>query len=129
LERRGVIDVLALVDDLFFRSKLTETARQVGVTVQTFTTGGTLLASMSAGPPSLIVIDLSVPQALEAVEQLHKLGNPPLVIAFLSHVQTELAERARAVGCQRVLPRSRFAAELADILRRVKQAPMGHTEA
>jgi hypothetical protein len=42
------------------------------------------------------------------------------VIAFLSHVQTDLAERARAAGCQDVMPRSKFTQNLAEILRGAK---------
>jgi CheY-like chemotaxis protein len=47
-------------------------------------------------------------------------GNPRRVIAFLSHVQTDLAERARAAGCQDVMPRSKFTQNLAAILRGAK---------
>jgi hypothetical protein len=35
-------------------------------------------------------------------------------------VQTDLAAQARAAGCQQVLPRSKFTADLAEILRRAK---------
>jgi hypothetical protein len=41
-------------------------------------------------------------------------------VAFLSHVQTDLAAQARAAGCGEVLPRSQFTANLAEILRRAK---------
>jgi hypothetical protein len=47
-------------------------------------------------------------------------GNPRRVIAFLSHVQTELAERAHAAGCDEVMPRSKFTQNLAAILRGAK---------
>jgi CheY-like chemotaxis protein len=136
-------DVLALVDDLFFQSKLAETARHVGVTLQTVTTGNALTEAASTHVPRLVLVDLNARVgAIEAVERmcgsppsdkLHESaspndadagktgGNPHLpVIAFLSHVQTELAERARAAGCTNVLPRSKFTAELAQILRQAK---------
>jgi CheY-like chemotaxis protein len=45
------------------------------------------------------------------------------VVAFLSHVQTELAEKARAAGCREVVPRSIFTRDLATILARVKSEP------
>ena len=114
-------DVLVLIDDLFFQAKLTETARQVGVALQMVGTGDALLAAVAANPPHLVVVDLNARGgALEALERLHAAGNPLPVIAFLSHVQVELAERARAAGCQQVLPRSKFTAELATILRQAK---------
>jgi CheY-like chemotaxis protein len=119
-------DVLALVDDLFFQSKLTETARHVGVTLQTVSTGDALLQAAAASAPRLVLVDLNARQgALASIERLGAMqGTPgaatPPVIAFLSHVQTELAEKARAAGCQQVLPRSKFTAELAQILGQVK---------
>ncbi len=38
-------DVLALVDDLFFQAKMTETARHVGVALQTVASGEALVAA------------------------------------------------------------------------------------
>jgi DNA-binding NarL/FixJ family response regulator len=71
--------------------------------------------------PRLVVVDLNARQgALEAIEQLHRSGNPIPVIGFLSHVQTELAQRAQAAGCQQVMPRSSFTANLSEILRQAK---------
>ena len=119
-------DVLALVDDLFFQSKLNETARHVGVTLQTVSSGDALVQAAVASAPKLVLIDLNARQgALEAVERLGASANvsgaaAQPMIAFLSHVQTDLAEKARAAGCQQVLPRSRFTAELAQILAQAK---------
>ena len=114
-------DVLALVDDLFFQAKMTETARLAGVTLQTVANGEALVAAAGAQKHRLVLVDLNARQgALEAVEKLRASGNAQPIVGFLSHVQTELAERARAAGCQEVLPRSKFTAELSDILRRSK---------
>ncbi len=114
-------DVLALVDDLFFQAKMAETARQVGVALEAVASGDALIAAAETDPPRLLLVDLNARQgALEAIERLHASGNSRPVIAFLSHVQTELAQRARAAGCQQVLPRSKFTSELAEILRQVK---------
>ena len=117
-------DAIALIDDLFFQAKLRETAKLAGVTVETATTGEQLLRAAAASPAALVIVDLNARQgALEAVEQLRlpdASGNPRRVIAFLSHVQTALAERARAAGCQEVMPRSQFTQNLAAILRAAK---------
>jgi CheY-like chemotaxis protein len=116
-------DVLALIDDLFFQAKLSETARQLGVTVQFAPTGQDLLAAaQESGEPRLLLLDLNARHGpLEALETLRARGNQLPVIGFLSHVQVELAERARAAGCQTVLPRSQFTAQLASILRQAKR--------
>jgi CheY-like chemotaxis protein len=115
-------DAIVLVDDLFFQAKLRETAKLAGITLETAATGEQLLTA--ASPTALVIVDLNARQgALEAVEQLCRsngAGNPRRVIAFLSHVQTELAERARAAGCQDVMPRSKFTQNLPAILRGAK---------
>jgi len=38
------------------------------------------------------------------------------VVAFLSHVQKELAQQAKDAGCDEVMPRSSFTQNLAEIL-------------
>jgi CheY-like chemotaxis protein len=139
-------DAVVLIDDLFFQAKLFETAKLTGITLQTAATGEQLLQAAAANPDALVIVDLNARQgALDAVEQLCRKGedgaslagaecglavepgaksnapgNPRRVIAFLSHVQTELAERARAAGCQEVMPRSKFTQNLASILRGAK---------
>ena len=137
-------DAIVLIDDLFFQAKLFETAKLTGITLEIAATGEQLLKAAAANPEALVIVDLNARQgALDAVEQLCKAsraassgvacglslepemksnasGHPRRVIAFLSHVQTELAERARAAGCQEVMPRSKFTQNLADILRGAK---------
>jgi CheY-like chemotaxis protein len=116
-------DVIVLIDDIFFQAKLLETAKQTGTTLETVATGDQLVKSAAASPSSLIIVDLNAQQgALDAIEKLaaNGPGNPRRIIAFLSHVQTDLAERARAAGCEDVRPRSKFTQNLAAILRGAK---------
>jgi len=113
-------DMIALIDDLFFLAKVHETAKHTGVTLETAATGEQLLKAAPTSPSALILVDLNAKQgALDAVEKLcaaYGQGNTRRVIAFLSHVQTDLAERARAAGCLDVMPRSRFTQNLAELL-------------
>ena len=121
-------DAIALIDDLFFLAKVHETAKHTGVTLETAATGEQLLKAAAASPAALILVDLNARQgALDVVEHLcasngaaNEPGKPRRVIAFLSHVQTDLAERARSAGCQDVMPRSKFTQNLAEILRGAK---------
>jgi CheY-like chemotaxis protein len=121
-------DAIALIDDLFFLAKVHETAKHTGVTLETAATGEQLLKAAAASPAALILVDLNARQgALDAVEHLcasngaaDGQAKPRRVIAFLSHVQTDLAERARSAGCQDVMPRSKFTQNLAEILRGAK---------
>jgi CheY-like chemotaxis protein len=110
-------DVVALVDDIFFQAKISETARQVGVRLKTCATADAFVAEIAASTPRLLIIDLNARADGFAAIAAAQTGarNVPL-IAFLSHVQTELAERARTAGSVEVMPRSKFTRELATIL-------------
>lgn len=113
--------VLALIDDLFFQAKLAETARQVGVELRACTTPDALDAEIAKAAPRLVVVDLNAhSNPLEAIERVQASGRGIPLIGFLSHVQVDLAERARAAGCSEVMPRSKFTQNLATILARVK---------
>jgi DNA-binding NarL/FixJ family response regulator len=114
-------DVVALVDDLFFQSKLLETAKQVGVELRACSTADALAAEISGGAPKLVVVDLNASgNPIEALRRVQSAGPEIPLIAYLSHVQTELAESARAAGCREVMPRSKFTRDLATILLRAK---------
>lgn len=112
--------VLALMDDLFFQMKVAETAKHVGVNLKVAANGDALLRSFDLAP-KLVLVDLNARgNPVEAVKQLRAAGHTARVVAFLSHVQHELAERARAAGCDDVLPRSSFTQNLAAILSAAK---------
>jgi CheY-like chemotaxis protein len=123
--------VLALVDDIFFQARIAATAKQVGVDFKTFGTADALVkaaipvdgaASETLPCCELIVIDLNArADAIGALNQLRDAGNQTPIVAFLSHVQTELAERARTAGCTEIMPRSKFTQNLAAILGRAKK--------
>lgn len=108
--------VVALMDDLFFQMKLAETAKHVGVEVKVAANGDALIRLMES-KPKLVIVDLNArSQPLQTIEKLRQTSKDIRVVAFLSHVQTELAAQARAAGCDEVLPRSSFTQNLAAIL-------------
>lgn len=112
--------VVALMDDLFFQMKLAETAKHLGVEIKVATNADALLALLEPAP-KLVIVDLnSRSQPLAAIERVHAAKNGIRVVAFLSHVQTDLAAQARAAGCSEVLPRSTFTQNLAAILAAAK---------
>ena len=112
--------VLAFVDDLFFQAKMLETAKHVGVELECVATSDALNRRVREQSPDLVVIDLNARAGgAEALEKLAP-GNPLRVIAFLSHVQVDLAERARRAGCSEVMPRSKFTQDLASIFSQAK---------
>jgi CheY-like chemotaxis protein len=118
---------LLLSRDLFFTSKITGTARALGRRV--VVAGNSALASsmIEQWRPAVVFVDLAAgdlvePAALLAYRQLAP-GTP--FVAFGSHVDTQALAAASAAGCDPVLPRSRFTAELPDLVRRYLDVPPG----
>ncbi len=114
-------DALAYIDDIFFQAKLAETARRIGVELRTYANPQAFAAEIAKDKPKLIVVDLNARANPFAAIEIAKRDAPDVrVIGFFSHVQTELAEKARAAGCAEVMPRSKFTRDLATILGRAK---------
>ena len=112
--------IIAIVDDLFFASKIRGTAEQVGVTTSFPRTAEAVFEGAAQNKPSLILCDLHS-QKIDVVELAKKLKadestrEVPLV-GFFSHVQTELERAANEAGFDRVISRSVFARDLMKIL-------------
>jgi CheY-like chemotaxis protein len=113
--------VVAVVDDLFFVSKLQETARLVGAQLAIVRAAAFHLDDLRRQKPALIIFDLNTTSgnAAELIRQLKsdaELKEIP-VVAFFSHVQVELQRAAQEAGCDQILPRSQFTATLPQLLR------------
>ncbi len=111
---------VGFMDDLFFQMKVAETAKHVGVEFKVASTSEALMGLLDA-PTKLVIVDLNAKnQPLTALQQVRGAQKDLRVVAFLSHVQTELAAQARAAGCSEVMPRSAFTQNLAAILQLAK---------
>jgi DNA-binding NarL/FixJ family response regulator len=108
--------IVAMMDDLFFQMKVAETAKQLGLELKVAANGDALVGLLEPAP-KLVIIDLNArQQPIEAIERIRAEKNGVRVLGFLSHVQTDLAARAREAGCDEVMPRSAFTQNLARIL-------------
>ena len=112
--------ILAAVEDLLFKSKISETASQLGIEATFPRNPRRLLEAMHAFPPDLLVLDLNSARfepltLLEDVRSDEVTRDVPTV-GFLSHVQKDLAVAAREAGCDRVVARSAFTKDLPQIL-------------
>jgi len=108
--------VVALMDDIFFQMKVAETAKHLGIEFKVATTTDALLGLLEPRP-QLVIVDLNARnQPIDAIVKLRAASKDIRVVAFLSHVQRELAEQARIAGCDEVMPRSSFTQNLAEIL-------------
>jgi len=114
------LKLLVAVNDLIFLSKIREAAKSVGVEV---TPDGSLPApeAVASMQPQAIVLDLNL-GGQAPVEWVRALKSDPAtrlipVVAFASHVQSDLIAAARQAGCDRVLARSAFSQQLPALLR------------
>jgi hypothetical protein len=100
--------VVYLVRDLLFVSKIRETASQLGVEVERAADAAGLHAA--ARDAKLVIVDLRLPEALDALGRLA--ADPATArvpaVGFVDHEQVE-ALRPR---CPTVLAKGRFASEL-----------------
>jgi DNA-binding NarL/FixJ family response regulator len=103
-----------LCDDMIFTSRITATARALGLEAKSARSIEKLMDLVRSNVPDCVIVDLANPgldiQALN--QQLRQAVRPPRVIAFGSHVDTASLQAARAAGCDVVLPRSKFTEDL-----------------
>jgi CheY-like chemotaxis protein len=113
--------VIAAVDDLFFGAKIAETAARLNVPLVQVRSLEDLDEKLRADRPTLVIFDLNAESCrpLEAIRRMR--ADPELkntkVLGFFSHVQHDLKLAAVEAGCERVMARSAFTAQLPEILR------------
>lgn len=104
--------VVAVVDDMFFASKIRATAEAVGVEISFPRTKESLIEK--ARQADLVIVDLHS-QKFDPLSLPADLGDARL-LGFFSHVEVELQRKALAAGYRQVVPRSVFSRDLAQIL-------------
>ena len=112
--------VVALMDDLFFQMKVAETAKHLGVEFKV-AANGEVLTGMLEPPTKLVIVDLNAKsEPVATIARLRATHKVLPIIAFLSHVQTELAAQAKTAGSTEAMPRSLFTQNLVKILETAK---------
>lgn len=98
------MSIIARVGDLLDRSK--------------FPPGVVFVARGAALPTDVdtVVVDLGMAGALDAVRELRAAGFAGRVVGYGRHTERELLADAAAAGCDAVLPRSTFFADVAGAL-------------
>ena len=119
-DNRNQAYIVAILDDMFFASKLREAAKASGVDIEFIKSEFALHGFNPSEPPSLVIVDLANKNIapldiVRLIKSSDKFGNAR-VIGYLPHVAKELAARVLDAGYDQVLPRSRLSRELATIL-------------
>jgi len=112
--------IIAVLDDLFFTSKIKEAAKSLNSDLEFIKNTNGLIQKLKSEKPSLIIFDLNS-KACNPFETIKELKSSPdlkdiPVLGYLSHVQTDLKNEADKTGCDLVLPRSKFSKDLREIL-------------
>jgi PleD family two-component response regulator len=108
--------ILGAVEDLLFKSKISETASQFGIEAAFPRNPRKVLEALRESPPNLLVLDLNSAR-FEPLVLLQRVKSDEATqdvstVGFLSHVQKDLAVAAREAGCDRVVARSAFTKDL-----------------
>lgn len=111
--------ILVAVDDLLFSSKIRTVAKQTGVDLAFARTPADIVARARADRPAMVIFDLDSAKTDPIATIAALKADPALAgirtLGFVSHVHADVIGAARKAGAE-VLPRSAFAANLADIL-------------
>ena len=112
--------VVLLSSDLMGMSRVEGAARQAGLDLRFLSSVDAVADFCASRPVALLLIDLSTPR-LDMTALMRRLrsdaaGHVPRTIAFGPHVHEEALEAAAAAGCDRVLSRGAFMAQLGTIL-------------
>jgi|ERR1700720_971 CheY-like chemotaxis protein len=113
-------NVIAAVDDMFFAAKIRAVAEHLGLNVRFANSASAVIEAARADEATVVVVDLHSQkcQPLELARQFKADTNLHSVtlIGFFSHVETALQQAAENAGYDRVLARSVFTKNLAQIL-------------
>jgi CheY-like chemotaxis protein len=109
--------VLVLCTDLLFVTKITGTAKAVGRPARVVRSTEKLQEELRAyAPPPLLIVDLNAggmdPMGAIRLAKAHAVP----VVAYVSHVEADLAAAAKQAGADRVMARSAFVMQLAALL-------------
>ena len=104
------VAVAAFTPDLMDRSKISAALREVAGPVRFVATAEALVGLAV----DVVVVDLSKRGAIDVLADV--VAGGARVVAYGSHVDRPLLDRARAAGCAEVLPRSTFFADPAALV-------------
>ena len=109
--------ILGFVRDLFFSSKIAETAKALGYPCFFARTEAEFFARLESGRPSLLIIDLTT-TSLDLVsffDDLHAKNPGVPVLAFTTHALWRITSPVHG-RCQKVVTKEAMAQEMPEIL-------------
>jgi hypothetical protein len=117
---------LLLCHDLIFTTKIRGTAEALRYRILVASDESRVMSLIQRWHPRVVFVDLTAGEvaAPGALIAYQKLAGPDVwFVAFGPHVEADALAAAKTAGCQVVMPRSKFSAELPDLLRRFLNQP------
>ncbi|MBI4434907.1 response regulator [Candidatus Uhrbacteria bacterium] len=108
--------ILAIVDDMIFRGKVEEAAKQMGTPLTIAADAEAALRPGQGWSRVLIDLNLSGGDVVAMIRRLREAHPDVPVVGYCSHVQQNLKTQALEAGCTTVLPRSAFVQQLPELL-------------
>ena len=108
--------IAVILADLIFESRIRAVADAVGVSVAVSREIADVLNSANSARGMILDMNLATDDALTICRTVREQQPTLPIVAFLSHVQKELAVQSRAAGATLVLPRSAFVERLPKLL-------------
>ncbi len=108
--------VLALVRDLFFGVRLSDTVRSLGHEFKRVDTPAALLSELDSCEPGLVIVDLGGNTG--ALSEIARRARGARLVAFGPHVDTDSRRAAKEAGFDEVVTNGRLARDLSGLLSR-----------
>jgi len=113
--------VFAILDDLFFESKIRQTSKELDINLSIIKSVKGFKYETLEQKPDLIIIDLGS-KKIDAEKIIKKIKTDQELInifcmGYISHVEKEKMKKFQEMGCDQVLPRSKFSNQLYDLLK------------
>ena len=121
--------ILYVCADLLWATRIKSTAEAIGIAARPVRTLEMLEARLADSPVRALIVDLEAGETgFQLIERLRSTGASEAdravrVLAFGPHVMTDLFERARGAGADRVVARGGFSAKLPQILQTLHESP------
>ena len=109
---------IAIVSDMIFATRIIGTAEKAGGKCKVVNDPNALPEALESGKPRTVLVDMNCDgiSPEEAIRTVKSQCRNARVVAFFSHVQTELMEQVRTAGADDVWPRSAFVQRLPQLL-------------
>ena len=113
--------ICVVADDMFFSSKIENTAKDLDITIIKLRNHEELLDKIQGKTIDLVIIDLAS-RKIDVEKVFAELKNSKehskvFCIGYLPHVERELAGKFREKGVDLVIPRSKFSREMGLIIK------------